>query len=105
MGTVTVLEDASLLATKLEKMMEWLHLCKDLYKQRMLAYEVLPDRANVRRISMGTDRLLHHATVAMASVLNPRPRLRRPRPRYIVRPAPPQLQNTGFVLPEMANYL
>ena len=109
---MTVHEDAVDLCSKLDEMLAWLHGRKVRHRQGLAAYEVLArgcqgnDKAHRERL--GTSRLLHHATVAMATVLHPTPR-RRARPTasfWGLNPREAQPQGAqGFILPEMANYV
>ena len=104
---MTVHEHAVGLCARLDEMMAWLHGCKVQHRQALTAYEVLATRGgSTHRERLGTSRLLHHATVAMATVLHPAPRRRiRPSASFWGPPrAPADPPNPGFVLPEMASY-
>ena len=102
---MTIWEDMCTLHDKLEGTLAWLHDFKDILKDHVEAYQILSSRNTVSdTIRLNSSKLCHEATVSLATTLNP-PR-RRPRGFFTVHvPAPAPLQNLGFVLPEMVNYL
>ena len=103
---MTVDEDAKRLTAKLQEMMSWLHNRKEQIRQRLLAYEVLPRREIGTQLERAaTRRLLHRATVGMATALHGTPRMHRMlRPLYTVHTPRQRTRCPGYVLPEMANY-
>ena len=107
---MTVFQDTQTLHLKLEEMLNFLHGHKDDVYEHMRAYKIL-DRQGCEgadRMREETRKLLHAATVNLATaVAPPNPRFRHRQHTYVIH-APAPLQNNqhqGFVLPEMRNYM
>ena len=101
---MTVWEDMCALHDRLDDMVVFLRTYKEHQKEHLKAYEIL-HRQNLiaDRISSDSTRLCHDATVNLVTAMCPKPRRRRS--VWLHRPTvEPEVQNQGFVLPEMANY-
>ena len=105
---MTVWEDMCKLHDKVDEMLAFLRNFKDHQKEHLRAYDILRRQNSISdRISTDSSRLCHDATVNLVTAMCPnRPKRRRAVWVNVPRaPAQQNTTNTGFVLPEMANYI
>ena len=108
---MTIWEDMCILHDRLESTLSFLHQFKIDLTDHLAAYRILGTSTGTNvpeQISQDTRALCHRASVDLSTCLNPQTRTRLPRRRalWVRLPAPPALPaQTGFVLPEMANYV
>ena len=100
---MTVWEDMVMLHDRLDDFLGFLRHFKDGQKENLRAYEILGRQGNLSdKISADSTRLCHNATVNLVTAMCPKPRRRRS--IFTVHTQAPQ-HATGFVLPEMSNYV
>ena len=101
---MTVFQDMCKLHERLDWMLGFLRTFKQEQKDHLKAYAILNRQNSVaERISTDSSRLCHDATVNLVTAMCPK-RVKRRRSVWINVPRAPASQNSGFVLPEMANY-
>ena len=102
---MTVWEDMCNLHDKLDGMLAFLRTFKHQAIDHLKAYAILKRQNSVAdRISIDSSRLCHDATVNLVTAMCPK-RPKRRRSVWVNVPRAPAQQNTGFVLPEMSNYV
>ena len=103
---MTVWEDMCALHDKLDDFLGFLRHFKDGQKENLRAYEILGRQGNLSdKISADSARLCHNATVNLVTAMCPQPKRRRSIFTVHRTQREPRLQQVGFVLPEMSNYV